>query len=84
MSANTGVAPTRTTAFAVDTKVNDGRMTSSPGPSSRSIAAISSPAVHDGVIKTFWMPNWLSRISLQRRVNPPSPPRFWSQTALAI
>ena len=32
MSANTGVAPVSATEFAVAAKVNDGTMTSSPGP----------------------------------------------------
>ena len=32
MSANTGVAPIRLTASAVAKKVNDGTITSSPGP----------------------------------------------------
>ena len=31
MSTNTGTAPRSTNAFAVDTNVNDGMMTSSPG-----------------------------------------------------
>ena len=40
-SANTGVAPTCSTAVAVATKVSEGTMTSSPGPmpEARSIAA---------------------------------------------
>ena len=32
MSAKTGVAPVSATEFAVAAKVNDGTMTSSPGP----------------------------------------------------
>ena len=44
MSTNTGVAPRSTNALAVETNVNDGMMTSSPGPRSSSIAAISSAA----------------------------------------
>ena len=41
MSTNTTVAPLSTKASAVDTKVNDGKITSSPGIISHKIAAIS-------------------------------------------
>ena len=47
MSTNTGVAPRSTNALAVETNVNDGMITSSPGPMSSSSAAISSAAVHE-------------------------------------
>jgi hypothetical protein len=57
MSTNTGFAPKRTKAFAVETKVKDGRITSSPGPRLQSIAAISRAAVHDGVRSTLGIPN---------------------------
>jgi hypothetical protein len=53
ISTNTGVAPRSTNAFAVDTNVNDGMRTSSPGPTSDSIAAISSAAVQECVSSTF-------------------------------
>ena len=41
MSTNTGTAPRSTKALAVETKVYDGMMTSSPGPTSARMAAIS-------------------------------------------
>ena len=47
MSTNTGPAPRSTNALAVETKVNDGMITSSPGSRSSSSAAISSAAVHE-------------------------------------
>jgi len=43
------LAPRSTNSFAVDTKVNDGMMTSSPGCRSTRSAAISSAAVHECV-----------------------------------
>ena len=46
-STNTGVAPRKTKAFAEDTKVKDGMITSSPSLISARIAAISSDAVHE-------------------------------------
>src|SRR5258708_6272278 len=49
ISTKTGVAPRNTTAFAVDTKVNDGMMTSSPGARLHRSAAISSADVQDWV-----------------------------------
>ncbi len=49
MSTNTGVAPLRAKAFAVDTNVNDGMMISSPGAASIRIAAISSAPVQECV-----------------------------------
>ena len=49
ISTNTGVAPRSTTALAVETKVKDGRITSSPGPRSHSSAANSSAAVQEVV-----------------------------------
>ena len=42
MSTNTGTPPRSTNAFAVDTNVNDGMITSSPGATIESSAAISS------------------------------------------
>ena len=45
-------APVRANASAVETKVNDGTMTTSSGPRSRSSAAASSASVHDEVIST--------------------------------
>ena len=49
MSANTGHAPRKTTALAVDTKVKLGMITSSPGFTPRTSMAISSACVHDVV-----------------------------------
>ena len=43
----------RAIALAVETNVNDGNMTSSPGCRLHSIADISNAAVHDGVMSTF-------------------------------
>ena len=48
-STKTGVAPRSAIAVTVDGNVNDGQITSSPGPSSRRMAAISSAWVHDDV-----------------------------------
>ena len=48
-SQNTGRAPRSTNAFAVDTNVNDGTITSSPGWMSSSSAAISSACVQEVV-----------------------------------
>ena len=76
MSTKTGRAPSRTKALAVETNVNDGRITSSPGPRSQSIAAISSAAVHEGVISTLRIPNRSSMRRPHRLVNGPSPPIF--------
>ena len=53
MSTNTGVAPRRTKAFAVETNVNDGMITSSPGPTPERIAAISKAAVQECVSSTL-------------------------------
>ena len=49
MSTKTGVAPRSTKALAVETNVKDGMITSSPGPTSASSAAISSAAVQECV-----------------------------------
>jgi hypothetical protein len=49
LSANTTLAPRRMNALAVDTKVNDGMMTSSPGPTPARIAAISNASVQEDV-----------------------------------
>ena len=49
MSTKTGTAPRSAKALAVETKVNDGMITSSPGRRSSSSAAISRAWVHEGV-----------------------------------
>jgi hypothetical protein len=74
-STKTGIAPRSTNALAVDTKVNDGMMTSSPGPTSARIAAISSAAVQECVSRARRAPVKRASHSLQRRVNVPSPER---------
>src|SRR4051812_2361036 len=51
ISTNTGTARRSTTALAVETKVKDGMITSSPGSSSQRMAAISNADVHDWVSK---------------------------------
>ena len=52
MSANTGRAPTRRTALAVETNVNEGQMTSCPGPMPRASRASSSACVQEVVRRT--------------------------------
>src|SRR5436190_15247117 len=49
-STKTGLAPSRTNALAVEEKVNEGRITSSPGPSPHKRAAISSADVQEFTI----------------------------------
>ena len=56
MSTNTGRAPRSTNALTVDTNVNAGQITSSPGWMSSSSAAISSACVHDVVRSAFGAP----------------------------
>ena len=73
MSTNTGLAPKRTNALAVETKVNEGTITSSPGPRSQSMAAISRAAVQEGVSRTLWMPNRSSSSREHCLVKWPSP-----------
>ena len=73
MSTNTGTAPRRTKAVAVDENVNDGMITSSPSPISASSAASSRAAVHDGVSSTRSAPVLSSSHSSQRRPNGPLP-----------
>jgi hypothetical protein len=51
ISTNTGTAPLRANAFAVETKVNEGGITSSPGCTPIVSAASSSACVPDGVKK---------------------------------
>ena len=52
MSPNTGCAPRSTKALTQETKVNEGRITSSPGSMFSSRAHISSASVQDGVNST--------------------------------
>ena len=74
-STNTGTAPRRTKALAVETKVNDGMMTSSPGPMSARIAAISSAAVHECVSSARRAPV-RSPATPRSLVKTPSPERW--------
>src|SRR6056297_1102062 len=60
ISTNTILAPLNTKALAVDTKVKEGIITSSPSLISQINAAISNPAVQDGVKKIFWESNSFS------------------------
>ena len=66
MSAKTGRAPRSTNAFTVETNVNDGTITSSPGRKSSSSAAISSACVHDVVSSARRTPSVLSSSAWQR------------------
>ncbi len=73
MSTNTILAPLRTKAFTVDTKVKDGAIISSPSFISSNNAAISRAWVQDVVRRAFFAPDILSRILLHSMVNSPSP-----------
>ncbi len=75
MSTNTGVAPRSTNAFAVDTNVYDGMMTSSPGPTRARSAAISSADVQDCVSSARGTPSRSSSHRWHRLVNGPFPER---------
>jgi hypothetical protein len=66
------VAAERTTALAVETKVNDGKITSSSGFKSHRIAAISKAEVQEGVISTLGIENRSSSSSAHLRVKCPS------------
>ena len=74
-STKTGVPPRTTTAVAVETNVNDGITTSSPGLTSRSITAISRAAVHECVSRTWSLPMRSLSHWLHRSVNGPLPAR---------
>ena len=76
MSTKTGVAPRSTNALAVETKVNDGMITSSPGPTPLRMAAISSAAVQEWVRSAFWLPIRASSQAQQRFENSPFPARW--------
>ena len=76
MSTNTGTAPRRTNALAVETKVNEGMITSSPGCRSSSKALISSAAVQECVSNALAQPVRSSSHAWQRLVNAPSPERW--------
>ncbi len=73
MSTNTGRAPRSTNALTVETNVNAGQITSSPGWMSSSSAAISSACVHDVVSSALRAPVISSSSAWQRLVKAPSP-----------
>src|SRR5438132_6198320 len=79
----TGRAPRKTNAFATDTNVNEGTITSSPGEISRSSAAISSACVQDVVRSAFTTPSSDSRSWWQRRLKGPSPDT-WPEAIAAL
>ncbi len=72
-STNFSVAPRNRKAFAVETNVCEGRMTSSPGSTSHSNAAISKADVHEVVSRTRVAPKRCSISCWHSRVNGPSP-----------
>ena len=74
MSTNTGVAPRSTKAFAVETKVKEGRMTSSPGPTPTSSAAISNAPVQEWVRRACRVPVISTSSRWQRALKGPLPP----------
>ncbi len=76
MSTKTGVAPRSTNAFAVETNVNDGMMTSSPAPTPLRMAAISRAAVQECVRSAFWLPTRCSSQAQHRLENSPFPARW--------
>ncbi len=82
-STKTGTAPRRTNAFAVETNVYDGMMTSSPGVRSSRIAASSSACVHELVRSTRDDPVMAARRSELRTVHGPSPESDWLPIASA-
>src|SRR5579872_3568229 len=72
MSINTGVAPRSANALAVETKVNEGMMTSSPGPIFARRADISNAAVQE-CVSSAGAPNSCESRSWHRTVKGPSP-----------
>ena len=73
ISANTGRAPTRRMALAVDTKVKDGQITSCPGPMPRARSASSRAWVHEVVRSTRRPSRRSARRFSTRRPKGPSP-----------
>ena len=76
ISTNTGTPPRSTNALAVETNVNDGMTTSSPGSMPASSAAISRAAVHEWVSSARPHPTVCSSHSSQRFENWPSLDRW--------
>ena len=71
MSQKRSLAPWRAKAVAVDVKVNDGTITTSPGSMSSSMADISSASVHDVVSSTSTASCQSRRMSCARALNSP-------------
>lgn len=83
-SANTTFAPRRMKAFAVDTNVYDGIITSSPGLMFNRRAEISKEPVHEFVINVFLNLYLFSKNSSHFLVNIPSPDILPEVTACFI
>ena len=81
LSAKTILAPWRTKASALETKVYEGTMTSSPGPTSARIAAISSASVQLVVSSTLRKPKRCSRKRWHFWVKAPLPEILPDSTA---
>ncbi len=79
MSAKTGRAPTRSAAFALETKVKEGQITSWPGPIPSASRASSSAWVQDVVSSTRWAPSMLARRPSTLRPIGPSPAEWLSR-----
>ena len=78
MSTKTGTPPRSANAFAVDTNVNDGMITSSPGTMLPRRAAISSAPVQECVSSALTQPTCSSSQAWQRREKMPSP-AIWAR-----
>src|SRR5215468_12127636 len=65
----------------VETKVNDGTITSSPGSKSKSNAVISSAWVHEVVSSAARVPRAVSKSARHLRVNAPSPEIWPAESA---
>ena len=73
MSAKTGRAPRRTNAFAVETKVNDGMITSSPGAEVEEQGGHLEGVVQEVVSSTWRAPSSSSSRRRHFSVKTPSP-----------
>lgn len=84
MSTNTGVAPRSAKAAAVETKVNEGTITSSPGPNPPRRAAASSAAVQEWVSRARSAPVVSASQRSQRALNEPPAESQPSATACSM
>jgi hypothetical protein len=84
MSTNTGTPPRTATALAVETNVNEGMITSSPGPIPARMIAISSAAEQEGVISASAQPTRSRSHSEQRRPKTPLPDSWPSAMASSM